>query len=94
LRQRAYSVLVVLAFPAGRWVRSRYWESPEQRTLRLCRSCGLNDTQITALIDDIRHTTLTREAALALLFATFGNAADAEMCLPCGEAVLTAAGRS
>ncbi len=81
--------LVLIAVPAGRWVRHTLrWQSPTERAHRLCRECGLDDDQINRLIDTKRDAGLTREEELNLLYAPFGDRAEAE---PCAEAVLDAA---
>lgn len=50
-------VLVVIAIPAGRWVRhTRPWESAIQRVPRLYRECGLDDDEINRLIAIRRET--------------------------------------
>ncbi len=87
-------VLVVLAIPAGRWMRhARPWESAKARAHRLCGECGLEADEIDGLIDESSHPTLTREQAMELFYDTFDNDdPDPRSCEPCAEAVLDAAG--
>jgi hypothetical protein len=92
LKLIAAVVLVVIAIPAGRWVRhTRPWESAIQRAHRLCREGGLDDDEINRLIETKSDAGLTREQELDLLYATFEDRADAELCEPCAEAVLDVA---
>ena len=52
LKLIAAVVLLVIAIPAGRWVRhARPWETSTQRAHRLCSECGLDDDEIDRLID-------------------------------------------
>ena len=60
---------------------------------RICDACGLDVAEIDQLIDDIRHSALTREENLDLFRDTFERREDAELCIDCAEAVLDAAGR-
>ena len=93
LKLIAAVVLVVIAIPGGRWVRhTRPWESPTERAHRLCRECGLDDDEIDRLIAEKRIAGQTREQELDLFYATFESGAIAELCEPCVEAVLDAAG--
>ncbi len=87
----AVLALVIIAWPAGRWVKSRPWESPIKRAYRVCGDCGLAPDEIGNLIVGLSGTTVTREQALALYRATFEEPEDAELCLPCAEAVVEAA---
>ena len=63
-----------------------------QRAHRICGQCGLGPVVVDELIDTMRHSTLTREQNLELFFGTFEDPSDAELCLPCAEAVAQAAG--
>ncbi len=86
--------LVVIAIPAGRWMRhTRPWETPTERAHRLCDTCGLDDDQIDQLMDEFGDPTLSREQALALFLDSFENPAAAEPCMPCVEAVMDATGQ-
>ena len=86
-------VLVVIAIPAGRWVRhTRPWESATKRVHRLCGECGLTAAETNRMIDQSSHPTLIREQALRSFYATFDNDADSRLCRPCAEAILDAAG--
>ena len=84
-------VLVVIAWPAGRYVKSRPWESPIKRAYRHCGECGLARDEIGNLIVGLSGTTVTRGHAIELYRATFDKPEDAELCLPCAEAVVDAA---
>ena len=75
-----------LMYRKGRW--TRHTKAGNAR----CEDCGLGADEIDQLIDDWRHTTLTRDEALALFRATFERPEDAELCEDCAEAVLDAAG--
>ena len=93
LKLAAAFMLVLVAYPLGRWLRNaRRWESPTQCAHRICEQCGLNPVVVEGLIETMQHSTLTREQSLELFFSTFEEPGDAEMCLSCAEAVLTAAG--
>lgn len=95
LKLIAAAVLVVIAIPAGRWVRhARPWESSIQRAHRLCRECGLGEDEIGRLIAAKMNAGQTREQELDSFYATFENRANAEPCGPCAEAVLNAAGHN
>ncbi len=59
----------------------------------MCGEYGLEPGEVDWLIDANRHSTLTREQSLELFYATFEDRRDAELCPPCVEVVLTAAGR-
>ena len=85
--------LVVLAIPAGRWLRhARPWESAKARAHRLCGECGLTPEEIDGLIDEFSHPTLSREQAMELFNGTFDeDDPPAELCEPCANAVLDAA---
>lgn len=78
---------------AGLWA-TQYGplESATRRAYRLCRQCGLDDAEITQLVDDAAHSTLDRQGLIQLWAETF-DAGDThqELCSPCAEAVLDAA---
>jgi hypothetical protein len=85
------AMLIPVGFLTARWIRSaRPWETLTDRVHRLCRECGLDIDAIDRIIDDVRHSTLTRQENLGLFYATFQRRADAELCRPCAEAVLDA----
>ena len=69
----------------------RPFESPRDKALRLYGECGLGSDEIDQLIDDARHTTLTRAENLALFRKQFEREADADSCEDCAVAVLDAA---
>ncbi len=49
--------------------------------------------EINRLIDDMEHSTLSRDQNLELFYGTFDDGdPDPELCKPCVEAVLDAAG--
>ena len=73
---------------------ARPFESPRDKALRLCGECGLDPAEIDGLIDDMRHSTLTRAENLALFRAQYERAADADFCQDCAVEVLDAAGIS
>ena len=84
---------VVVAWPTGRWVRNtRPWESATERAYRTCSECGLDAGEVDRLIDTMRHSALTREQGLELFFSTFDEPAAAELCVPCAETIMHAAG--
>ena len=83
----------IVAYPASRWVRNaRPWESPTRRAHRICEQCGLDPVVVDGLIDTMQHSTLTREQSLELFFSTFDEPAAAELCVPCAETIMHAAG--
>ena len=71
-------------------VLARPFESSRDKALRLCGECGLGVAEIDGLIDDMRHTTLTRDENLTLFRAQFERAADADYCEDCAVAVMDA----
>ena len=93
---RRFAVCLLVAFEIAGTVYAifwrRPWESDTQRAHRLCEGCGLGPGDVGGLIDNVRHSTLTREENLDLFYGTFEDQADAEACVPCAEAVLDAAG--
>ena len=84
-------VLVLIALPVGRWVTSRPLEASIERAYQLCGECGLAPDEVGRLITGLKGTTLTREQAAELYRDTFEKPEDAELCLPCAEAVAEAA---
>ena len=87
------AAMIPIAFGAGLWLRfTKPWESPTGRAHRLCRACGLDDAEIKWLIDAKSGTEQTREQELELFYDTFEQRAEAELCEPCAEAMLDAAG--
>jgi hypothetical protein len=58
----------------------------------LCGACGLTQGEVEKIIDDAARSALTEDQQRELYFATFEDREDAGACLPCVEAVLTAAG--
>ncbi len=88
------ALLIPAAFCAGLWLRwTRPWETPTQRAYWLCSECGLEVDQIDRLIDDMKHSTLARDQNLELFYGTFDDGdPDPELCKPCVDAVLDAAG--
>ena len=83
------AVAVVAAVYAAMYARP--WESDTQRAHRLCEGCGLGPGEVDGLIDNVRHSTLTREENLELFYGTFEDPSQAEACEPCAEAVLETA---
>ena len=77
---------------SGWLILARPWESLTELAYRLCGECGLTTDEVDWLIDANRHSTLSRGHSLELFYATFENRRDAELCEPCTEAVLDAAG--
>ncbi len=73
--------------------RSERSETPTDVAYRICEDCGLARSEVDQLIDDARHSTLTRDGLLRLFRDTFERREDAEVCIGCAEAVLDAAGR-
>ena len=74
---------------------ARPWESPVDRTSRLCGECGLSVSDVDRLIAENRASTLTRDEAVKLWEGTYSDPdvlADArELCMPCVDAVIRAA---
>ncbi len=70
-------------------------ESPSDRAYRLCGQCGLEASEVDTLIDNARHSGLTRDEQIRLFEEAYidGAKLDAagELCLPCIEAVLDVA---
>ena len=64
-----------------------------RRGLSNLRCVRLDLAEIDRLIDDMRHSTLSREENLDLFRDTFERREDAELCIGCAEAVLDATGR-
>ncbi len=84
--------LFLLTFGVGVWiVLARPFESPRDKALRLCGECGLDVAEIDGLIDDMLHSTLTRDEIMALFRARYERPADADFCKDCAVAVLDAA---
>ena len=87
---QALACLFLLMFAVGVWiVFARPFESPRDKALRLCGGCGLDAAEIDGLIDDMRHTTLTRAENLALFRPQFERVSE-----DCAVAVLVAADRA
>jgi hypothetical protein len=63
-------------------------ESPTRPTRRSQGECGLDAEDVDRIIDTVQHSTLSREENLELFLGTFEDPDDAELCLPCAEAVL------
>ena len=64
-----------------------------RRGLSNLRCVRLDLAEIDRLIDDMRHSTLSREENLDLFRDTFERREDAELCIGCAVAVVDAAGR-
>ena len=56
-----------------------------------CEPCDMTHAEVDQLIDDVRHSTLTREQNRELFIATYANRMDAEECLPCIDTMIGAA---
>ena len=88
---QALACLFLLTFGVGVWiVFARPFESARDKALRLCGECGLDPAEIDGLIDDLRHTTLTRAENLALFREQYEREADADLCEDCALAVMDA----
>ncbi len=85
-------MLPVLFAVSGWLILAKSWESPTEWAYLLCGECGLTSDEVDWLIDANRNSTLTREQSLELCYGTFEDRRDAELCEPCAEAVLDAAG--
>lgn len=59
----------------------------------LCRECGIDDVEIDWLIDGARHAKASRATLRAAFDATFEDRRNIDLCAPCAEAVLDAAGK-
>ena len=55
-------------------------------------ACGLDDAETGWLIDSVWRSTPTPTESMELFHERFERRADAELCEPCTEAVLDAAG--
>lgn len=64
--------------------------TPTDVAYRICGACGLDIAEVDQLIDDMRHSTLSREQNLDLFRDTFEQREDAEFCIDCAQAVLDA----
>ena len=84
-------LLVLVAWPAGRYLKSKPWDSLIKRAYRACAECGLSPDTVGKLITELEHTTLTHDQAVELFRETFDKPENAELCLPCAEAVVEAA---
>ena len=61
--------LIPSAFLAGLWLRNaRPWETPTDRAHRLCRACGLAESEVDRMIDDGANRTL-RPGLMNLILA-------------------------
>ena len=85
-------MLPVMVAVTGWLILARPWESPTERAYRLFGKCGLAGEEVDWLIDANKSSTLTREQSLELFDATFEDGRDADLCEPCAEGVLDAAG--
>ena len=92
-RKTIIVMVTLVALGVTFWSRSERPPSPTDLAYRVCSACGLDSSEIDQLIDDMRHSTLTREENLDLFHDTFERREDAELCIDCAEAVLDAAGR-
>ena len=70
------------------------WQLPIERAYLVCENCGLEPDEIGNLIVGLSGTTLTSEQAVELYRETFDEPEDAELCLPCAEAVASVAEES
>lgn len=61
---------------------------------RICSDCGISDDEVDALIDNARHSTISREESIALWEQTYrgeSNAAELmELCRDCVRAIVDA----
>lgn len=64
--------------------------SPMEVAYNECGPCELTHAEVDALIDDLQHSTLTREQNREMFIATFEDRAHAAECLPCADAILYA----
>ena len=88
---------IPVAFVVGLWLGyARPWETATERAYRLCGECGQPAEIVDWLIDSNRHSTLTRAESIALWESTYTDGDKLkeahELCMPCVEAVLDAAG--
>lgn len=89
LRRIPYAVAVLL----GAIVVARYTSSAtDQDVFEVCRECGLTDDEIARLIEVVGDAGLSRAESLDLFRETFSTEDDADLCRPCADAVLSAAG--
>ena len=92
-RLKLVGVTVLAALVMVFWSRSERPATPTEVAYRICGECGLDVAEVYRLIEDMRHSTLSREENLELFRDTFERREDAELCIDCAEAVLDAAGR-
>ena len=101
IRKRTKKIVAVLVpiLAAVAWFVAQPTETPIERAHRVCRECGLTNTDVRWLIDHIKDMKLSREKALRVLLDTYFEDGDpqkrkqgSEQCLPCNEAILDAAG--
>ncbi|MHC4696556.1 MAG: hypothetical protein ACYTFA_07435 [Planctomycetota bacterium] len=82
----------MLVGASGTLILDRPAETPTQRVYNERRPCGLTDVEVDELMDDYRHSTVSREESIELFKSTFTNDEHGpEGCLMCVGAVLDAA---
>lgn len=87
-------VVVVLLAASGRFVFDRPAETLVERAHRICTDCGISGDEVDALIDNARHSTISRENSVRLWEQTYQgqeNAAELmQLCRDCVEAICDA----
>lgn len=92
-RRTAVLAVPVIFIAIIAWLAVRTPESPIEAACRICDSCGLLEAEVDRMIDDMRHSTLSREQLIDLYRATYTDEGDGEACIDCSNAILDAAGK-
>ena len=96
-----YGVLILVIFTAaamtvGVWVAGDHSMSPTEVAIGQCEVCGMDRDWVLGQIQTVRESGLTGEESVALWEKTYDDpeelAEARERCLPCVEAIVTAAG--
>ncbi len=99
-QSRLAIVLVVVLIVGFRIAAERPWESPTTRAYRLCSECGLTAGEVDGLIETMQAAGehKTRDELFEAWLDTYEDEEERfralDLCRPCTEAVLDAAGRS
>ena len=89
------ATLIITVAALGFWTWERWTppaESPIDLAYRLCGECGIEPGEVNAFIENLQHSTLTREQELDRFRELFKEPNQARECEPCAKTVLTAAG--
>lgn len=89
-------VPLVLLILVGVWLSGLGWpgETLVERAHRMCADCGISGEEIDALIDNGRHSRISREESIRLWEGTYEGQEDAteliELCCNCVEVIVDA----